>query len=71
MMEREKRKHRRVERLRKQNHRKIKAEREGRTVRRRRAKKQVKLMTPAESREYEKQKKAYTRKELMGKKIVH
>ena len=68
MMERIKRKHRRVERLRQQKYRKIKAERVGRTVRSRRAKKQVKLMTPAERREYEKRKKAYSRKQLTGKK---
>ena len=60
MTEREKKKHQGVERLRQQKYRKIKAERVGRTVRSRRAKKQVKLMTPAERREYEKQKKAYT-----------
>ena len=60
MPEREKKKHQGVERLRQQKYRKIKAERVGRTVRSRRAKKQVKLMTPAERREYEKQNKAYT-----------
>ena len=68
MMEMEKRKHRRVERLRQQKYRKIKAERVGRSVRSRRSKKQVKLMTLAERREYENQKKTYTRKQLTGKK---
>ena len=60
MTEREKRKHQEVEKLRQQKYRKIKAEWVGRTVRSRRVKKQVKLMTPAERREYKKQKKAYT-----------
>ena len=55
MTQRIKRKHRRVERLGQQKHRKIKAERVERTVRSRRAKKQMKLMTPAERREYKKQ----------------
>ena len=60
MTKREKRKHQGVEKLRQQKYRKIKTKWVGRTVRSRRVKKQVKLMTPTERREYEKQMKAYT-----------
>ena len=59
MTEWEKRIHQGFEKLRQQKYRKNKAEWVGRTVRSRGVKKPVKLMTPAERREYEKQMKAY------------